>query len=66
MSVAKTIEITASSKKSFDDAFNRGVAKASQSLDGVTGAWLMDQEAQIEKGKITSYIVRMRITFLLK
>lgn len=38
MSVAKTIEITASPKKSFDDAIKQGVAKAAESLENITGA----------------------------
>jgi flavin-binding protein dodecin len=66
MSVAKTIEITATSKKSFDDALQAGIAKASQSLQGVSGAWVMDQYVEVNKGKIAGYNVRMRVTFLLK
>jgi flavin-binding protein dodecin len=66
MSIAKTIEITANSKKGFDDAIKQGVAKASESLENVTGAWVMDQSVRVSKGKVTGYIVRMKVTFVLK
>jgi flavin-binding protein dodecin len=66
MSIAKTIEITASSKKGFDDAIKLGVAKAAESLENITGAWVMDQSVSVSKGKVTAYIVRMKLTFVLK
>jgi len=66
MSIAKTIEVTASSKKGFDDALKQGIAKAGESLENITGAWVMDQEVKVNKGKITDYTVRMRLTFVLK
>jgi flavin-binding protein dodecin len=66
MSIAKTIEVTASSKKSFDDALKQGIAKAAETLENITGAWVMDQEVRVSKGKIAEYIVRMKLTFILK
>jgi flavin-binding protein dodecin len=66
MSVAKTIEITAASKKSFEDAIKVGVAKAAESLDNITGAWVMDQNVHVAKGAVTDYVVRMKLTFVLK
>ncbi|WP_324778982.1 dodecin family protein [Thiobacillus sedimenti] len=66
MSIAKTIEITAGSEKSFDDAIKQGVAKASATLENVTGAWVMDQSVKVKKGKIAEYTVRMKLTFVLK
>jgi flavin-binding protein dodecin len=66
MSIAKTIEITANSKKGFDDAIKQGIAKASESLENITGAWVMDQSVSVSKGKVTAYIVRMKVTFVLK
>ena len=66
MSIAKTIEVTANSPKSFDDAIKQGIAKAAETLQNVTGAWVMDQSVNVKKGKITEYIVRMKLTFVLK
>jgi len=66
MSVARTTEIAASSSKSFEDALNKGVKRACETLDNVTGVWIKDQEAVVEDGKISSYKVRMKVTFVLK
>ena len=66
MSVAKVLEITSSSTKSFDDAIRSGIARADKTLDQVQGAWIQDQTVVVEKGKITEYRVRMRVTFVLK
>lgn len=66
MSVAKNIEITSSSTQSFEDAINRGIAKACSTIDNVKGAWVKDQKMNIEGGKITEYRVNMKVTFLLK
>lgn len=66
MSVAKVTEITASSAESFEDAIRAGIERASKTLDNVASAWIQDQEVGIQKGKITEYRVRMKITFVLK
>jgi len=66
MSVARVTEITASSPKSFKDALQDGVKRATKTLENVTGAWIQDQEVVIKKGEITEYRVKMRVTFILK
>jgi flavin-binding protein dodecin len=66
MTVAKVSEITSSSPKSFDDAIERGINRASKTLKNVTSAWIADQEVEISKGKVTAYRVRMRVTFVLE
>lgn len=66
MSVAKTTEIIASSKKSFDDAIEIGIARACKTLDGVQGAWVQDQKAIVENNKISEYRVTLKVTFVLK
>jgi hypothetical protein len=65
MSVAKTIEITAGSKKSFDDAMRNGLKTAGKTLKNITGAWISDQEVEVVGNKIAEYRVRMRVTFVL-
>jgi flavin-binding protein dodecin len=66
MTVARITEITASSKKSFDDAIAVGVARANQTLKNVKGAWIQDQKITIDGGKISEYRVTMKITFVLE
>ena len=65
MSVARVTEITASSKKSFDDAFESGVARAVKTLKNVEGAWVKDMKAKVKGGKIVEYRVNMKVTFIL-
>jgi len=65
MTVAKVTEITATSAKGFEDAIAKGIKRANQTLKNVTGAWIADQEVVVEKGKVTSYKVRMKVTFVL-
>ena len=66
MSVAKVIEIISSSAVSFDDAVKQGIARASDTVSDVTGAWIKDQSVVVEKGKVTEYRVILRVTFVLK
>ena len=65
MSVAKVTEIIASSSKSFDDAVESGIKRASKTLKGITGAWVADQKVTVKDGKIEEYRVVMRVTFVL-
>lgn len=67
MSVARVTEIKASSKKSFEDAVQTGVSRASETLKNVRGAWVQDQEVLVgDDGKITEYRVLLKVTFVLK
>jgi dodecin len=66
MTVAKITEITSTSSKSFSDAIARGIKRASKTLKNVTSAWIADQEVEVDKGKVTEYRVRMRVTFVLE
>lgn len=66
MSVAKIVELTSSSKVSFDDAINKGIERACKTLDHVRGAWVEDQKVKIENGKIVEYRVNLKITFVLE
>ncbi|HVP74332.1 MAG TPA: dodecin family protein [Phycisphaerales bacterium] len=66
MAVAKVTEITAGSKKSFEDAVEQGIKRANKTLSGITGAWVKNQEVLVSKGKIDEYRVHMKITFILK
>jgi flavin-binding protein dodecin len=65
MTVAKIIELSSTSPKSFKDAIEKGVARASKTLKGVSGAWVKEQQVTVENGKVTSYRVNLLITFVL-
>jgi len=64
-SVAKVSEISARSDKSFEDAVQLGVARASKTLRNVTGAWVKEQRLEIRDGKVTAYQVNLMVTFVL-
>ena len=66
MSVARVTEIIASSKKSFEDAVEVGVERASETLKNVEGAWVKDQRVVIKGGKISEYRVVLKVTFVLE
>ena len=65
MSVAKIIELTAESPDSFEDAVQQGIAKASETVEGIRGAWISEQKVRVENGRISAYRVDMRVTFIL-
>jgi len=65
-SVAKVIELTASSSKSIEDAVENGIRRADTTLDNVEGAWLQEVKCVVKNGKIAEWRVNMKVTFLLK
>jgi dodecin len=65
MSVATVTEISAVSDKSFEDAIQQGIARATKTLRNVEGAWVKDQNVMIEDGNITGYKVNLEVTFVL-
>jgi len=66
MSVARVTEIISSSPKSFEDAVDNGIDRATQTLKNVKGAWVESQKVTIGKdGKVDSYRVTLKVTFVL-
>ena len=65
MSVAKVIELSSTSTKSFEDAVEKGIARATKTLKNVQGAWVKEQQVSVENGKIASYRVNLMVTFIL-
>ena len=66
MSVARVIEISSTSEKSFEEAINQGIARASETLRQIKGAWIKEQQVDVENGKITRYKVHLLLTFVLE
>ena len=65
MSVARVTEISASSEKSFDDAVQQGIARATKTLRNVKNAWVKEHEVRVEGNNIVAYQVNLKITFVL-
>jgi flavin-binding protein dodecin len=66
MSVAKITEISATSKKSFEDAIENGIARAAETLEGIQGAWVDGFKVEVKDGQVKQYRVNMKVTFVLK
>jgi flavin-binding protein dodecin len=66
MSVARVTEIIASSNKSFEDAIQQGITRATKTLEAVKGAWISEQTVKIENDKISEYRVNLKVTFVLQ
>ena len=65
MSIAKTSEITASSKKSFEDAIQNGIKRFSKTIKNVEGAWIKEQKVIVDGDDVSEYRVTMKVTFVL-
>jgi flavin-binding protein dodecin len=65
-SVAKVTELSARSPKSFEDALQTGIARASKTLRNINAAWIKEQRVIVKDGKITTYQVNMAVTFTLE
>jgi dodecin len=66
MSVAKVSEISSTSKVSFEDAIQNGIARASKTLRNVRSAWIKEQHVRVKDGKPAEYQVNMMVTFVLE
>jgi flavin-binding protein dodecin len=66
MSVARVIEISATSPESFEDAIQRGIDRATKTLRQVRGAWVKEHRVEVESQKIIAYQVNMLVTFALE
>lgn len=66
MSVAKVTEITSSSTRSFEDAVRKGIERASETLEGIQGAWIKEQKVVVNEDAISEYRVDMKVTFVLQ
>ena len=66
MSVARITEISATSEKSFEDAVQQGIQRATTTLRNIKSAWIKEQEVQVEGDRIAVYKVIMKVTFVLE
>jgi len=65
MSMLKVIEVLAESDQGFDEAARVAVAKAAESVRNIKSVYIKEMNAQVSDGKITSYRVNAKISFLL-
>ncbi len=65
MSVARITEISSTSETGFEDAIQQGLQRANQTIRNVKGAWIKEQQVDVDNGNITRYRVNMLVTFVL-
>lgn len=66
MSVAKVVEVNASSTKSFEDAIQTGINKVTETVKNIQGAWINEQKVVVKDNKIAEYRVNLKISFLVE
>ncbi|WP_435979313.1 dodecin family protein [Psychrobacter sp. DM4] len=65
MTIAKNIEISSTSEKSFEDAVQSGIERISKTVKNVQGAWVKEQKVGVTDGKISKYHVIMIVSFVI-
>lgn len=63
-SIARVVEISATSDTSFADAVAQGMDRAQTTLRNVTAGWVKDQRVRVINGNL-SYQVNLEVTFVL-
>jgi flavin-binding protein dodecin len=61
----KVIEVIGVSEKSWEDAVGQAVAKASESVKGITGLEVVAQTARVSEGKVVQYNATVKLAFVV-
>lgn len=62
----KVIEVLAESNKSWEDAAQTAVSQANETLRNVRSIYIKNMEATVENGKIKTYRLNGKISFVLE
>ena len=65
MAIASVSTITAASPIGWQDAIQRGFERARKTLRNITGLQVVEEKARVEDGKITEFLVNLRVIFIL-
>jgi len=65
MAIASISTITAASPIGWQDAIQRGFERARKTLRNITGLQVVEEKARVEDGKITEFLVTLRVIFIL-
>lgn len=65
-SAIKIIEIMGVSTKGFEDALDHAVAKAAESINGITSVDVTRQSATIRDGKVGRYEITVKLSFAVR
>ncbi len=62
MSATRVTEISAASPLSFEEAINRGLDLANESLHGIERAWMKEMKVVVKGGRVEEYRICMKLT----
>ena len=65
MAIASVSTITSASPLGWQDAIQRGFERAKKTLRNITGLQVVEEKARVEDGRITEFLVTLRIVFIL-
>jgi dodecin len=66
MAVARVTELSCTSSKSFEDAIQQGIDRATKTLRNVKSAWVKEQRVFVVNEKVSEYQVHIEVTFVLE
>lgn len=62
----KVIEVLGESDRSWEDAAQTAIDRASKTLTNIRSIYIKHLEAKVEDGRITAYRINAKISFLLE
>jgi flavin-binding protein dodecin len=65
VAVAKTVEIISSSTESIEAAIRDGIAKASETINDIEGAWVKGTKAIVRDNRVVEWRVTIKLTFIV-
>ncbi|MDP4598132.1 MAG: dodecin family protein [Pseudomonadales bacterium] len=65
MTTLKVIEVMTESEKSWEDAAQRAVNQAAETVRNIRSIYIQDMEAKVKNNKITEYRINAKISFVL-
>lgn len=66
MSMLKVIEVLAESDKSWEDAAQNAIERASETVHNIKSIYIENLQASVENGKMSKYRINAKISFLLE
>ena len=66
MTILKVIEVMTESEKSWEDAAQRAVSHAAETVRNIRSIYIQDMEGKVKNNKITEYRINAKITFALE
>ena len=62
----KVIEVIGISKDGFEAAVDNAVAKAAESINGITGVEVQNLSARVDDGKVIQYRANVKLAFAVR